>query len=298
MATRKSTPPASGPAPASEASAETSYDAQWSVAGDPTQSLKKRVAALEALGWQICADKQIWSAVLDMVRDTAAPSELRLAALAVVQSASFDANGFAPLRPDYLRTLRAVGSDPDTELRQRALGMLAREHDAATQTLLMAGLKDPGMALVPPEKALQLLSYDVHTEAYPIAREIARNPPNPLARREALRLLAADADSAPMFEKLLKDKKEAIEVRQLAASALHQLAPKRLASCARDITLDAAEAADIKAVSLTALTFFGDEELIIKDDKLNAYVVKLGTAAGGTPALKRAAKQFVAKRRQ
>jgi hypothetical protein len=275
MVTRKSTPPTPGPAPTRGASAEPSYDAQWSVAGDPTQSLKKRVAAMEALGWQICADKQIWNAVLDTVRDIGAPSELRLAALATVQSASFNATGFVPLRPDYLRTLRAVSSDPDLELRQRALGMLAREHDAATQDLLITGLKDPNQALVPPEKALQLLSYDVHTEAYPIAREIARNPPNPMARREALRLLAADADSAPVFEKLLKDKEESIEVRQLAS-----------------------EAADIKSVSLTALTMFGDQEIIGKDEKLNAYVDKLGTAVGGPPALKRAAKQFVARHRR
>ena len=30
-------------------------------------------------------------------------------------------------------------------------------------------------ALVPPEKALQLLSYDVHAEAYPVAREIVKD---------------------------------------------------------------------------------------------------------------------------
>lgn len=292
MATRKSSTPA-----ASAAAAALSYDTQWAVASDPTQKLNKRVAALQSLGWEICADKPIWSAVLAMVRDTQAASELRLAALALVQSTSFNANSFAPLRPDYLRTLRAVSADPDLELRQRALGMLAREHDAPTQAVLLAGLTDPSKAVLPPEKALQLLSYDVHTEAYAVAREIIRNPPNPVARREALRLLAADASAAPMFEKLLKDKTEPIEIRQLAASALHQLAPKRLASCARDITLDATEGADIKAVSLTALTFFGDADVMDKDKQLNTYVGQLGSAAGSAPVLKRAAKQYVAKRR-
>ena len=145
---------------------------------------------------------------------------------------------------------------------------------------------------MPPEKALQLLSYDVHAESYRAARAIVRNPPNADARREALRLLAADAASAPTFEKLLKDKQESFEIRQLAASALNQLAPHRLQACARDITLDDGESADIKSVSLTALSHFGDAAAIGKDDALHAYADKLGQASGGSADLKRAAKNF------
>ena len=110
--------------------------------------------------------------------------------------------------------------------------------------------KDPAKALVPPEKALQLLSYDVHADAYEAAREIVKKPPNDAAKREALRLLAADANAAPMFEKLLRDKKELREIRQIAASALHALNPDKLQQHARKILLDKSDYDDIKATSL------------------------------------------------
>ena len=74
-----------------------------------------------------------------------------------------------------------------------ALGILMRDKDGFAQKKLLDGLKDPAKALVPPEKALQLLSYDVHADAYEVARDIVKKPPNDDAKREALRLLAADA---------------------------------------------------------------------------------------------------------
>ena len=60
-------------------------------------------------------------------------------------------------RGDYIATLRKVATDPDPELRQRVLGMLMRDKDGFAQKKLLDGLKDPAKALVPPEKALQLL---------------------------------------------------------------------------------------------------------------------------------------------
>ena len=130
--------------------------------------------------------------------------------------------------------LRAVATDADPELRQRVLGLLAREKDGFAEKRLLEGLQQPEKALVPPEKALQLLSYDIHAEAYPVARMIVKNPPNEEAKREALRLLAADASSKPLFERILNDKEETKENRQLSASALQAIAPDSDAdTCAR-----------------------------------------------------------------
>jgi hypothetical protein len=50
-------------------------------------------------------------------------------------------------------------------------------------------------------------------------REPSQQAPNEDAKREALRLLAADAKSAPIFEKLLRDKAKR-EIRQVSAAAL------------------------------------------------------------------------------
>ena len=155
-------------------------------------------------------------------------------------------------------------------------------------------IRDPTKALVPPEKALQLLSYDVHAEAYPVAREIARQSGNPAARREALRLLAADAASAPVFEEILRNKGEPSELRRLAASALHALAPQTLQARARDILLDDSETDDLKASSLTALTTFGQDDVVRKDDALRRQVDRLKT---GSPSakVKQGARRFLSR---
>jgi hypothetical protein len=272
-----------------------SHENDWAILLDVRQDAQRRADALASLGWQILVDKPHFQSVLGIVRNRNEPIELRLAALGAVQSATFDANRFAAFRPDYLRALRAVCRDPDMELRQRVLGILARESDGPTQEALLEGLRDPSQALLPPEKALQLLSYDVHSEAYAVAREIAEHPPNALARREALRLLSADGESAPMFEKMVLDKSQPIEIRQLAASALHKLAPRRMQECARRITLDDAEDREMKSVSLTALANFADEQTR-QDAALGEQVRKLQATASRSSGLARAAAQFLQRR--
>jgi hypothetical protein len=219
---------------------------------------------------------------------------VRFAALESLQAATFSVDAFAPYRGDYIATLRKVADDPDPELRQRVLGLLAREKDGFAQKKLLEGLKTPDKALVPPEKALQLLSYDVHAEAYSAARAIVSKPPNEEARREALRLLAADAKSAPLFEKLLRDKNELREIRQISASALHALKPEKMQQCAREILLDKSDYDDIKATSLTALEQFGDGESLGKDKALLNSINRL--TAGKTQArYKQTARRFLSK---
>ena len=77
------------------------------------------------------------------------------------------------------------------------IGLLAQQKDGFAQKKLLEGLQDPSKALVPPEKALQLLGYDVHAAGFRAARTILENPPNPVAKQEALRLLAADPTAVP-----------------------------------------------------------------------------------------------------
>jgi hypothetical protein len=214
---------------------------------------------------------------------------LRLATLRSLQAATFSAANFESCRPHYLAALRDVSADPNLELRQRVLGILAREHDPYVQELLVKGLRSPSEALVPPEKALQLMSYDIHADAYPIAREIAEKPPSEAARREALRLLAADGSSAPVFEKILRDKKESADVRRLSASALQSLAPDKLQSYARSIVLDDDDDDDVKATSLTALTDLGQPEAVTEE--LYQRVSRMR----GKGALKKGAQRFLRK---
>jgi hypothetical protein len=263
-----------------------------SVATNARKTVKERVAALAEVPVAVCASDENLQAVLKVLRDKDEPVNVRLAALKSLQTASFSVVAFESCRGDYIGTLREVAEDSDPEIRQRVLGILAREKDGYAQKKLLEGLQHPEKALVPAEKALQLLSYDVHAEAYPIARSIVSKPPNAAAKREALRLLAADASAAPVFEKILRDKDELAEIRQISASALQALKPEKLRAHAREMLLDTSEYDDIQATSLTALTQFGGEA-VAKDEALMKRVDRLRGKA--STKVKQSARRFLDK---
>jgi hypothetical protein len=267
--------------------------AAMSVATSAKKPAQQRVAAFAEVPLAVCDNDENLQALLKILRDQKEPIKVRLAALQSIQAASFSVIAFESCRGDYLATLREIVDDPDPELRQRVLGILAREKDGYVQKRLLEGLQNPDKALVPPEKALQLLSYDVHAEAYPAAREILNNPPNDRAKREAVRLLAADASSAPVFEKLLLDKKEGREIRQISAAALQAVRPEKFQQRARELVMDSKEYDDIQATALTALTQFGDESAVSKDETLVKRVGRL--EKGKSAKVKKTAKRFMRK---
>ena len=266
--------------------------AAMSVATSANKTTQQRVAALAETSGAVCESDENLQALLKILRDQNEPIKVRLATLQQLQGASFSVIAFESCRGDYMGALRELVDDPDPELRQRVLGILARENDSYVQTRLLEGLQNPEKALVPPEKALQLLSYDVHAEAYPIAREIVNNPPNPDAKREALRLLSADASSAPVFEKLMLDKKENRDIRQISAAALQAVKPRKFQERAREVLLDKKEYDDIQATALTGLTQFGSETAG-EDAELMKRVDVLGK--GKSAKVKKTAKRFLSR---
>jgi hypothetical protein len=262
------------------------------VATNARRTVAERVAAMAYTSSAVCNSDDDLQATLNVLRSKAEPIQVRLAALEALQAASFSVVAFESGRHDYLATLRQIVDDPDPELRQRVLGLLAREKDGSALRRLLEGLKEPKKALVPPEKALQLLGNDIHAEAYAMARAIFRKPPNDDAKREALRLLAADAKSVPLFEKVLRDKSELRELRQIAASALQALKADRLQVHARAILQDKSDYDDIKATSLTALAQFGGED-VANDKALRQSITKLKNATSAK--VKQGARQFLSK---
>ena len=264
-----------------------------SFAMNEDKPVKQRVAAMMEAPLAACESDAQLKSMLDVLTNQEEKIEVRLAALQSLQAASFSVIEFESCRADYIAALRKVVNDPDEELRSRVLGILMREKDGFAQKKLLEGLRNPDKALLPPEKALQLLSYDVHAEAYPIAREIIKNPPNETAKREALRLLAADATSAPVFEKVLRDKDELAENRQISASALQALDPEKLQEHAREIVMDQTDYDQIKQTSLTALTQFANEEQMTGDEALVEEVEKLKDEASNP--VKLTARRFLTK---
>jgi len=293
MAEKKKAAKSSKPARKAKSPAKRTARGPMAVAANAGKPVEERIAALTQLPLAVCEKDENLQTVLGILRDREQPIELRLAALQTVQAASFSVLAFESCRSDYIATLRQIADDPDPELRQRVLGTLAREKDGFAQKKLLEGLKDPEKALVPPEKALQLLGYDAHADAYQVAREIVDQPPSADAKREALRLLAADTRSAPVFEKILRDKKEATDIRQISAAALRVIKPDKLQEYARAIVLDDSEDRDLQATSLTALTQFGDAEKVAKDEALLTRVDQLKKEAPAS--VKQGARRFLNK---
>lgn len=256
-----------------------SASAAMTAATSVSRGVTERVAAFNEVALAATPEDENIPKALGVLGDPDQPAEVRLAALQALQAASFSVVAFAPFNGQYLATLRKVATDPNAELRENALGVLARRKEGFAQKKLIEGLKEPDKALVPPATALQLLSYDPHAEAYAEARKIVEEPPSDDTRREALRLLAADAKSAPLFEKLLRDKEEKAGIRAFAASAMHALNPEKLQEHARELVLDPSEEDDIKAISLTALTYFGDNEAVAGDEALQNQVGRLSETA-------------------
>lgn len=276
---------------AKKSPAKRSPKAAFAVATNEKKSTAERAKAFVEEPLATIQSDETMQATLNVLKDRQQPIKVRLAALQSLQAATFSVIVFEPYREDYMATLRELVDDPDAELRQRVLGILARQKDGYAQKRLLDGLQDASKALVPPEKALQLISYDVHAEAYPMAREIVNEPPNPEAKREALRLLSADASSAPVFEKLLRDKNEDRDIRQISAAALQAVKPKRFQEQARELLLDDKEYDDIQATALTALEQFGDEKAVAKDQTLLKRVDELGK--GKSAKVKKTAKRFM-----
>ena len=229
--------------------------------------------------------------LLATLRDRKEPLRVRMAALQALAALDFLPVRFEPFRADYKQALRDVATDPEAELRESALELLAIDKDPYAQGLLATGLKRPKEALVPEAKAIQFLGYDDHGEYVPLVREVYKRAKGP-AREEALRVLATDPQSERLFARLLKDKSETKSVRRLSASGLQSLNPEAFEKTARKLIADEDEDNDIRAASLAALAYGREAREKPADPKLLETVQKLGETTRST-ALRASARRFL-----
>ncbi|MEM6792411.1 MAG: hypothetical protein AAF725_00385 [Acidobacteriota bacterium] len=197
---------------------------------------RARAAALAGLLTRSADPETAHLAALERVQDPQESAEIKKAGLQLLRQSAFASPTADAWRPAFLDAARSEVESDDAELRLLALEILCQEKDRFSQERLLAGLRDPARALVDPADALALLANDIHSEVQGIARQIADDPPSPRARVEALLLLSADPESVDRFAALFADPAEDSKVRQLAASALTTLDPKRFRAVAREVT--------------------------------------------------------------
>lgn len=281
---------------AAEIATPTDADVTVAVAvlGDQDEHVSLRIASLRPIGISIDDDPDLIDQLLALLRDASEPVTLRKAVLSLLQEISFRMAAFPGKRPDYLEALRSIVDDLDTELRRRAIGILAREKDEYVQRRLLAGLDGTERALVPAAKAIQFLGYDVHAEYFPLLRQIVASPPSLAAKKEAVRLLVADPSSQDILAGLLGDKSERSDVRQVSAVALQSLAPNQFEAQARGIVLDDDEDDQVRATSISALTTFANPAALTDDVQLTQRVEEL-RGASSSRLVQQASKQFLSK---
>jgi hypothetical protein len=265
------------------------------VLSDSDASDEAFTAALQAMSLEVHDHPELIDTLLAYLNEVDKPPERRLAVLNLLQEISFRMVGFPAKRPQYLAALRSIIDDPDSQLRRVAIGILAREKDDYVQRRLVDGLEGRSKALVPAAKAIQFLAYDVHSEYFPLAKRIVDKPPSRGAKVEAVRLLAADPSAKDLLVGILADPGEKPEVKMAGAVALQSLDPEEFERQARRIVLDDDEDDQLRALSLNALTYFGNPAAQSEDEGIARRVESLNSQSRSR-SLKKAAAGYLAKR--
>jgi hypothetical protein len=266
------------------------------VVRDPDADAQLLSAALQVIGINIDGHPELIDTLLELLGDTTLPPDTRIAVLNLLQQLSFRMAVFPDKRTAYLAALRSVVDDRDATLRRRVIAILAREKDEYVQRRLLDGLEGRSRALVPAAKAIQFLGYDVHAEHFSLLRRIVEQPPSQAAKREAVRLLAADPAAADLLQSILTDKRERSDVRRISAAALQSLAPDEFRGQARRIILDEDEDDRLRAVLINALTYFADPAALSQDEELLRRVERL-RAESRSRTLRQATVAYLAKYR-
>jgi hypothetical protein len=246
-----------------------------------------RVAAIDKARLDALSRPGVMRALITVLADQADDARVRSAAQGALDELSFAVADFAPYEADYRGALRIAATDPDSQLAERALEVLALHRDEYAHRLLVQGLEDPSTAVVSRLRALQFLGYDLHAGHYPVLRRIVEEAGDPHERIAALRLLAADSGSAAVLERIVADRSEDVQARTVSAVALNAQNPDAFASKAREIVLDPEEDDDLRAISLTALTVVPE----VTDGPDLAEAV-MSTPIPPSPELERAAQQY------
>lgn len=196
-----------------------------------------------------------------IVSDPSADVLQRRAALEGLRELAIASRVLKERNVQLIAMLRGLIDDPDQQLRETAISMLAQSKDEFVQRRLLDGLERREEPLVDDTLAIVLLGNDIHAGFIPTMRRLAIESPNPAVRLEATKLLAADPASADLLFDIFDNKSEDDEVRRASASALMSVARDRFEPRAKEAVLDEDDTEQVRAASLTALTHFAPEQI-------------------------------------
>ena len=242
---------------------------------DPKENVVLRLKAISKVINALFDDEDAVSDFIKLVSDQKQPVEIRRAALYALKAISFSSPALTAKKAAYMQALRGLVDSADPELRQPAIEKLAASKDEGVQQRLLEGLKDPGKALLPEEKAIQLLGLDIRAEHYPVIRERLTNSTNPLVQQEAIHALSADPGSQDLIRQRVQDRKSDKRVRLAGIAALNAFNALQFQPTLQSLITDETEDHDIRTASLNMLTLHPDLEAVYKDEAFTKAVEAL-----------------------
>src|SRR5260221_5631334 len=140
---------------------DSEIDATVALAGDSSKPVDERVAALRSLGGPARTRKPLLDLLFRILKDRQQPAVLRRAALVTLLLLRFNSPLLIESNAELVNTLRSAIDDPDDDVRMGVLEALAQRKDDVAQKRLVDSLTGKGPVLLPPQKAIQLLGYDI-----------------------------------------------------------------------------------------------------------------------------------------
>jgi len=238
-----------------------------------------RVLALYKLAHAIASDKNLILYVLRLLKNKNLPGDIRKAAFSCIQSIRFSSPVIASVQTQITDIFKGLVEDKNQKIREDVISYLAQEKDEYVQRKLLEGIHEPAKALLPEEKAIHLLGYDIHAGIYPILRNIVEKSSNNYSRMEAIHILGSEPDAKDLLLKVYNNKKERYGVRKNSLMALKTYHPEEFNRVATSTAVDDQENPNIRAISINALAHSNNESSYNNPD-ITEHLKKIGRKVG------------------
>lgn len=230
-----------------------------------------RACAFSGISGLVFSEEDVMVDAIKAIKKGEGTGKIALTSINAIQAAEISSPQlYGAHSAKYKDALRTAIDHQNVDLRGSALEILAINKDEYVQRRLVESLEDPSKELIPPETAVQLLSYDLHANHFPVLREVVRKAPNTIAKRESIRNLGFDEESKDLLLNTLNDLNEDPETRHAAATALMCLNPELSIKTSKKIIVEeqGEDLDELKTALLNTLVFLEEDKSDESDNRV------------------------------
>ena len=230
-----------------------------------------RACAFSGISGLVFSEEDVMQDAINAIKEGEGNGKIALASVNAIQAAEISSPQlYGAHSASYKDALRIAIDHHNIDLRGSALEILAINKDEYVQRRLVESLEDPSKELIPPETAVQLLSYDLHANHFSVLRDVVKKAPNTIAKRESIRNLGFDEGSKDLLLGTLSDFNEDPETRHAAATALMCLNPQLSIETSKKIIIEeqGEHLGELKTALLNTLVFLEEDTSDKSDNTL------------------------------